>query len=573
MNKYMCDFETSTEQWLARDNGVARVWASCIVTIDENPKLVMIDNNIDSFMQYAFKLGNCELYFHNLAYDGEYIISWLFDNGYRYSTGAKKPKTFDCVIADSGLWYAITITHKVFNKRYVRTHIYDSLKKIPLKVSVMAKAFNLPESKGTIDYNLYRPIGYQLSDNDKDYIVKDCMIPAKSLWLQFNKKLNKMTVGSDAMSYFKNTIGGQKAFDYLFPTLPLDVDNDIRLSYRGGFTMVNPKYKNKIVDGISFDVNSLYPSVMYGNMGSLPYGKPKYYNGKYVYDERYPLYIQKFSCEFKLKENMIPTIQLKNNLAFIPTEYIEDSNGIVDLVLTSPDMELFFEHYDVWNIEYVGGYKFQASSTLFRPYIDYWMNIKANSKGGLRQLAKLMLNSLYGKFATNPRKQNKIPTVIDDNIVMELGEVEYNDPIYTAMASFITARARGYAITTAQVLHPHWVYTDTDSCYLTGITEEEVSKYINIHPSNLGAWKLEHHFTKAKFLRPKTYIMNSIEDGLTVTCSGMPDTIKLKLIDKGIEQAFEQFTYGASFTGKLSPKRVKGGVVLCEMPYSISNDI
>ena len=54
----MCDFETSTEEWLAIDNNTARVWAGCIVTIEDNPQIVCIDNNIDDFMDNLFKLGN-----------------------------------------------------------------------------------------------------------------------------------------------------------------------------------------------------------------------------------------------------------------------------------------------------------------------------------------------------------------------------------------------------------------------------------------------------------------------------------------------------------------------------------
>ena len=565
----MADFETSTEEWLVKDNGVARVWAGCLATIEKEPKVIAITNNIDDFMAKLIKLGNIECYFHNLKYDGEYIISWLFNNGYKYDDKGKKEKTFNVVISDTGLWYQIQITHKVFNKRYVRTNIYDSLKKLPLKVSQIAKAFKLEEAKGSIDYERYRPVGYELTDKEKDYIKNDCIIVAKALYIQFEKGLEKMTIGSDALTNFKVDIGGKKAFKYLYPVLPLAVDNDFRKAYKGGFTMVNPRYQNKELSGISFDVNSLYPSVMYGNMGSLPYGVPKRFVGKYKADSNYPLYIQKLSCSFKIKPNMIPTIQLKGNLGFVPTDYITDSKGIVDLTLTSVDLELLFKHYNVEDIEYVGGYKFKGADNIFRGYIDYWADIKAKSTGGARQLAKLMLNSLYGKFATNPKKQNKIPKMIAGEVKLELQEPTYDEPVYTALGAFITARARAYTITNSQALYEHWVYSDTDSMYLTGITEEEASKYIDIHPTKLGAWKLEHHFIRGKWLRPKTYILKSVEDGLSIACAGMPDNIKANILATGEEQAFKDFTYGACFSGKLVPKRVKGGVVLCKTDFTI----
>lgn len=565
----MCDFETSTEAWLERDNGVARVWAGCIATIEAEPKVVCIKNNIDDFMAELIKLGNIEAYFHNLKYDGEYIVSWLFSNGYKYDDKGKKEKSFNVVISDTGMWYEIQITHKVFNKRYVRTTIYDSLKKLPLKVSAIAKAFKLEEVKGEIDYDEYRPVGYEPNEVELSYITNDCIIVAKALYMQFEKGLEKMTIGSDALTNFKLEIGGKKAFKYLYPILPLSVDNDFRKAYKGGFTMVNPKYANKELSGISFDVNSLYPSVMYGNMGDLPYGIPKIFKGQYKENDKYPLYIQKLSCSFKIKPNMIPTIQMKGNLSFIPTEYITDSKGIVDLTLTSVDLELLFKHYNVENVEYLGGYMFKGADNIFRGYIDYWADIKAKSTGGARQLAKLMLNSLYGKFATNPKKQNKIPKIIDNEITLELQEPTFDDPVYTALGAFVTARARAWTISNSQALYKHWVYSDTDSMYLTGITEEEASKYIDIHPTKLGAWKLEHHFVRGKWLRPKTYIINSTEDGLSIACAGMPDNIKMDLLATGEDNAFDSFTYGASFSGKLVPKRVKGGVVLCNTDFTI----
>lgn len=564
----MCDFETSTETWLEYEDE-ARVWASCICTIEEAPKIVSICNNIDDFMKDLVKLGNCEAYFHNLKFDGEYILAWLFKNGYKYKDKPRGQKTFSVIISDTGKWYSIEITHKAYNKRYVRTSIYDSLKKLPLKVSQIAKAFKLEESKGVIDYDKYRPIGYKLDEQELEYIQNDCVIVAKALYIQFEKGLSKMTIGSDALNNFREDIGGKKAFKYVFPVLPLEVDNDIRKSYKGGFTMVNPARVNQELKGFNVDVNSLYPAVMYGNMGKLPYGVPKRFKGQYQEDKDYPLYIQKLVCDFELKEGMIPTIQLKNNLSFIPTEYITDSKGIVDLTLTSVDLELFFKHYNVKYIEYVGGYKFKATDKVFRDYIDFWSKIKAESVGGTRQLAKLMLNSLYGKFATNPKKQSKIPTYKAGEVNLELTDPKFEDPVYTALGAFITARARAYTITNSQNLYQYWVYSDTDSMYLTGITEEEASKILHIHPTELGAWKIEHHFERGKWLRPKTYILKSIEDGLSITCAGMPDNIKNDILENGEDKAFSMFTYGAKFDGKLIPKRVKGGVILFSTEFTI----
>jgi hypothetical protein len=164
----------------------------------------------------------------------------------------------------------------------------------------------------------------------------------------------------------------------------------------------------------------------------MPYGFPIPFEGEYQKDENYPLYIVRLRCSFTLKKDHIPTIQLKNNNAFIQTEYLISSKGrIEELTLTNVDLELFLKHYKTQNLEYVNGYKFKSCEGIFNKYIDYWMEIKANNEGALRTLAKLMLNNLYGKFATNPLHQKKIPVYDPENDIVKytLDEAQYLDPV------------------------------------------------------------------------------------------------------------------------------------------------
>ena len=49
----------------------------------------------------------------------------------------------------------------------------------------------------------------------------------------------------------------------------------------------------------------------------------------------------------------------------------------------------------------------------------------------------------------------------------------------------------------------------------------------------------------------------------------MPDNIKENIASLGKDKAFEVFTQGAKFEGKLLPKRVKGGVILKATEFTI----
>ena len=135
-------------------------------------------------------------------FDGEFILSYLLSHGYTYNT-SHDGGTFETLITDDGLFYSITVYFEKKKKKYKKVTFYDSLKKLPFKVSVIAKAFELADQKGEIDYNAHREVGHVLTEEEKVYIIKDCRIVAEALRIQFAKGLTKMTTSSDALSNYK----------------------------------------------------------------------------------------------------------------------------------------------------------------------------------------------------------------------------------------------------------------------------------------------------------------------------------------------------------------------------------
>lgn len=575
MKQYCADFETTSVKNFEIEKRV-RVWGVNVREITTN-KSVLTSNNIDDFFSF-FEKQSAEVFFHNLKFDGHFIIYWLLTHGYSY-TEEPKEKCFSTLITSMGTWYEVTIYHKIFDKRVVKTTIRDSLKKLNMSVRTIAKSFKLDTLKGEIDYVKFREENYQMSPEELDYLENDTSIVAQALKIQFEKGLDKMTIGADALSHFKQDIG-LRQFEYLFPVINKVLDDDIRQSYKGGFTYLNPEFQNKELTNVSsYDVNSLYPYVMHDCF--LPFGEPKIFTNKYTQDKRFPLYIQCMKCKFELKPNHIPTIQLKNNFRFCPTEYLTSSEDeLIYLALTNVDEALFLKHYNVTEIEYLGGVKFRGARGIFNEYIDYWSEIKKESEGGLRQLAKLMLNSLYGKFGTNPRRCSSIPVYDEENDIVKFkkGEETIDNPVYTALACFVTAEARSLTISSCQKNYPLFVYADTDSMHIIanercknctdgagGLWCGKECKFapvgIEIDAKTLGAWKFEGCAERAKFLRAKTYI--KVKDGKThVTCAGMPDTCKEQV-------TFENFNYNSRFKGKLQQQKVSGGVLLGEIEFTI----
>lgn len=577
MRKFTADFETNVFE----DD--CRIWAYSICEIG-NPENFIYGNNMEDFIKFCSnKKENYLLYFHNLKFDGEFIISYLLNNGFKWVKTSKerKDKTFTTLITDMGQFYSLEIYFEVLKKRINKVTIYDSLKILNFSVDDIAKSFNLPCQKLVLDYETFREKGHILTEHEIDYIRNDVEIMARALDIMFKKDLTKMTIGSNALSMYRKM---NKNFFHYFPELDNLVDSEIRRSYKGGFTYLNPIYKDKEVgNGLVLDVNSLYPSVLKNE--KMPIGSPLFFKGKYKEDKLYNLYVQCFSCSFELKKGMIPTLQIKNNMSYKPNEYLTSSNGQIEtLTLTNIDLELFLKHYDVEDLTFHSGYKFKSFKGLFNEYIDFWTNEKINAKKEnnkpLYLISKLLLNSLYGKFGTSPISKCKMPFLDKDGIVKyKILEEEQKKTIYMPVATFVTSYARRKTIETSQKIKDYtlekykkdyYIYSDTDSIHMLDMDAEELKQFVDIDDYRLGSWKLESRFKRGKFLRQKCYIEESYDEKINTTIAGLP-----KKMGKYIN--FENFDIG--FTSekmkiekgdeKLLFKHVKGGIILVPTDFTI----
>ena len=597
MKCYTADFETTTDE---KD---CRIWAYALCSIDD-PTEFYYGTTFEEFIEFCSNPDkNFTLYFHNLKFDGSFIISWLLHNGFEYISDKreKRSNTFTTLITDMGQFYAIEIYFYVKGHHTNKVKILDSLKIFPnFSVERVAEGFGLPIHKLEIDYKQKRPIGWELTKQEIDYIRNDVEIMARALKIMFERGLTKMTIAGDAFNDYKRFVPN---FRNRFPILSKVVDEDIRLSYRGGFTYVNEIYKEvPLGKGICIDKNSMYPSKMVQK--PLPYGVPVFFEGKYEEDPAMPLYIQSLSCKFELKPGKIPNIQLKNNLSFMPNEYLSSSKDeLITISLCSPDYELFMENYDVSEITYHGGWKFKQCTGMFEEYINYWMDqkIKAGKEGNkpMRQISKLMLNSLYGRMGLSITARQKYPYLDEKGVVrFALLPEEEREPIYIPVACFITAYGRVDTIRTSQKIKDYsikkygkdlYYYSDTDSIH-TGINDEDLEALkddIFIDDYALGAWTKESEFTRACFIRQKCYIEEEENGKLNVTVAGLPKYLTPLITFENFKKGFstegltlKQMVDLASKNGateeelkklhpKLTYKYVKGGVILADTDFTI----
>jgi hypothetical protein len=600
--RFVADFETTTIQNIDNTKPLlkqlegksTRVWAWGITNID-NVEWFKYGDDIKGFIEFLSKYKqNVDVFMHNLKFDGSFIVDYLLKSGYTFRDlkygEVLRLNEFNAIWNKDNQCFKLSLctmyeTDEVTEKCKKRVEItfLDSSKILTMQVSEMPRAFGLSIEKLEIDYNLSDEQDYTLTDKNIQYLKNDCVIPALALRNFLDRGYTKMTMGANALYDYKKEIG-KKTFDYMFPTLDytdkhtgMTVDEYCRESYRGGIVICNPAKQGKTIKGgMSYDINGLYSDRMSNCL--MPCLIPKYYEGEYKHDEEYPLWIGRVSMMFSVKEGHIPTIQLKRGSLFGygESEFLEKS--IVDghwdkieMTITSVDWELIQKQYNVYNVEWIDGYKFKGSYKLFTNYVNRWnmekMTARLTGDKGTEKLSKMFMNSLTGKFGTKPLRMNKKPVLDENGVVKWLENKEYyTGSIYVPISCFITAYSRLKLVEAIQNNLKNFLYSDTDSLKLEGDMEEHIG--LEISKDKLGAWKIEGKIIKAKYLRVKAYIeeLADIETGeikQKVVCSTMPKKVHSQV-------TFDNFELGASYTGKLIPVTINGGRVLIDSGFTLS---
>lgn len=635
---FVGDFETTVYD----NQTFTEVWAAALVEL--NTENVSIFHSIQELFTNLFTLlekENICLYFHNLKFDGNFILDYLLNNpkfkqatnNYNnifelefLPTNEMKNNTFKYSISDMGQWYTIIIKHS----NHI-LEIRDSLKLLPFSVKRIGKSFATKHKKLDMEYKGFRYAGCTITPEEADYIANDVLVVKEALEIMFSEGHTKLTIGSCCLEEFKRIYGKFKFKDY-FPDLksiPLnesiynapDADRYIRNSYKGGWCYLVKGKENKVFsNGITLDVNSLYPSVMSQESGNkYPIGEPTFWSGDYIPDEAIApnhYYFIRIKTRFEIKPNYLPFIQIKGNLLYAPNECLTSSDvvwnerrykyvekdGIVSdtrvtLTLTCTDWELMQEHYYLYDTEILDGCYFQSQVGIFEDYIFKYKRIKMTSKNAKRELAKLYLNNLYGKLATSDNSSFKYAYLNDDGILSFMTIPQHNkSTVYIACGSAITSYARNFTIRTAQKNYygcnrSGFVYADTDSIH-ADLPIEQI-KGVELSDTEFCKWKLESQWDEGIFIRQKTYMehvthegLESIEPYFNVKCAGMPDRCKNLFISamtgNKIEVKSEEeeefiskqltmndFKEGLVIPSKLLPRRIKGGVVLVDTTYEI----
>jgi len=576
IKKYACDFETTVYDGQV----TTEVWSAAMAPLDDENDTVFVYHSLPEMFKAIKRLHtNLILYFHNLKFDGEFILYYIINTlhlelAHEEGIGFHKKlknNQYRYMISSRGQFYKIELclgTKKI--------EIRDSFKLLPYSLRSIGPAFNTKHRKLDMEYKGFRYAGCTISDKELSYIKNDVLVLKEALNSIFSDGHTKLTIGSCCLDEFKKCRSYDSSLypDVYSDSLPLDcmyktMGDYIQKSYFGGWCYLVPEKANKVLHGgCTVDANSLYPSEMHSASGNrYPVGHGKYFKGlppKGIALPEY-YYFLRFKCCFRIKPGYLPFIQIKNNPLYRGNEmlttsdiyshraqkyyhwyYDEEGNkkeSTVELCLTCVDYERFKEHYQIYNFEPLDGIFFSTAIGIFDEYINHYAHQKMTSKGAKRTEAKLFLNNLYGKMAANTDSSYKL-AFMDKDILRYTTIIENKKkPGYIPIGSAITSYARDRTIRNAQKNYhpgkPGFCYADTDSLHCD--FPKEHLQGIPIHDSKFCYWKVEEEWHTAWFTRQKTYIevtdkfdlSVSIDDyelldnyGICIRCAGMPEVSK-----------------------------------------------
>jgi hypothetical protein len=512
-------------------------------------------HNLEDFMEDILSRGdnqNTEYAFHNIKFDGSYIVPYLLTHNYTSVNTKPQPGEFSTLVDDRNYWYSITI--QVTKRR--RVMLWDSLKLFPAALEYLPEIYSTPTHKIQEDKEFYesiRPIGHVPTEKELQYFENDLQVPAETL----NKHIElfglrfKKTQASQSFYNFEQTF---KAWKWRFPALATEQDSSIRKAYWGGIAYV-PKDKagkDHYKIGV-FDINSSYPHKA-AEM-RLPYGECVREYGEGQHPDMSKFWVAEALVEFKLKPNCLPCIPAKGVIEGGIIEdkdtdhdkWLDDSGGIVRLRFTNIDYETIKESYEVfkvyrwcWSMHWAWKVHKEVAkfvhknndikvkySKLAKECLDATLKAQYNT---MRNRAKIDNNSFYGKFGEEIIKKGKTPYLVDGEVIWEVDRIDEtieSKRKFLPVAMAITAWGRQQLVRMANTLGEHFLYCDTDSIHYLLSGQHKIDQAIkegvfDVDAEKLGAWKLEGYMVRGRYLRATCYMEETEKGELEATVAGLP---------------------------------------------------
>ena len=574
-----------------------------------------VEGIYETWTQLMWNYGNVMIYYHNLKYDLSFLkpVIAIFQGA-------------DCEVRATIRRHApISIRIKMDNHSIT---LRDSLKKLPAELRKVGKMIGCPKlesPRGSFEPGWSKDLDLSEGSEDWIYIDRDAEIVARAMISLHEGQRTASTASGDAWQWAQRMIGinpktgkfnpTDKKWDWLFPHLDVELDQFLRHGYAGGLNIsAHPGHNIATADRpiVHEDVHNMYGSVLMWD--PLPIGYPTV-SDKWPCDDF--LYIAHVSIKLRLKDGMLPWFQFKEGVDNMIEGWphgtiVEETYHWHEMILTSVDLTTLSHFYE---IEFCPDFQpmfwvFKSKAGIFREYLEYWTEKKESSeKGSLEYTsAKLMINSLYGRFALAPETEdNELEFIeeLDDWDWISTDTLNEDSDAYLPYAMFITSYARARLLENVMAVGcENVIHCDTDSVIHFGPPSKDVE-----HGEHLGTWGIESRPLEIYEGGFKRYIevlnptVTSPKD-YAMACAGVPQKFDptdkvpigmwVELLDKperitmeGLELGHADYSIESDWlrrlyldngfdpdhvnTYKLIPETVPGGTILRERTHHLND--
>lgn len=367
------------------------------------------------------------------------------------------------------------------------------------------------------------------------------------------------------------------------PKQNLLYDQYLREAFKGGLTMSNGKYANKVIkNALYLDVNTMYSSVRNQHGNLFPVGRA-------LLSKPSGPHVTLFTVKVKkhiINKNGIPFMPVSKKVwaeehtkkGKIKSVYKTESNiynkvlSPAEFILTDVEVRLLKKYYTPFK-----NYSFdecvEITPDIYFKAIEgrelYWTNAskfyelkKSAESPAERIAAKLILNSFWGKsaqrFVMPETNYNFSKNDWDEPIgIADITPEEYKEKLesenlrYLPSAIWTTAYAREKLISAVGNKFDKIIMMDTDSLVIkvpdnfdieTPGSKKYIEKNFNmkVHHNELGAWDIEHKIASIMTRKAKQYMMIDSDGKKFVKYAGLylnpsqTEALSYELFNKGM---------------------------------------
>lgn len=494
--------------------------------------------DVDTFVEFILNRGGTYYAHAGMRFDYCIIYSKLLE---------KVDKIDVSTSGTQGIYMAMK-----YKSKY--TFLLDSYRLVPASLAALTKQFDTEVKKQKLDV-----MPWELSADDRaEYLKDDCIslyLVLKKFWEVIDtnfsvgdKKIRAVTLASLALKVYNikflpKVLEGSRSNKIHTSSGKLEAFES--KSYFGGLVWVSDEFSGRVLDNITvYDVNSMYPYAMFLH--------------------KYPVsYIGAWTDKFNPKTVALWHVEYED---FTGVPFIFDC--VSKTLARSGEAIIDTETYCYLKklgarIKLKIGFVYEQTDYIFKDFVEtcYGIRLKYGSASPIGFTSKILMNSLYGKFAEKPLKRvltSVEPENVDGAKIYTTGGVadgrEFYDYMkevflihrFPAISSFVTLRSRLHLRQLVDSVKGDVVYLDTDSIHIYN----DVDSFT--HSTELGGLKKE--FTgKAIYLGKKLYQLYNADDTIyKIVAKGVPQKSAVKLDLREVDQkGGERVAYG-TFTSLLA---------------------